>query len=470
MNLQRKIIVVALACAMPWMSAQAQTAADLQKEIELLKAQLRSLQERIEAVANKPAAGGVDPEEFNRIKIKVESAEDNTIAAGFAGLKINGMIDPTFIYNKRQNQAGFVFLNNFNGAGNSGPGDSYSYDNSYFGQAMLDIQKETEGGTKWRLTLAPHKSASSAYNVGSIVHEASVSIPIAGPATRLIAGQMPDWSGYEYIWSHQQPLISHNLLFDFTIPSFYSGAGMEFSRGKWLSKFMVGNINEARKGAGAKSPGVAYRVDYAKGEFSGFGFAGSHSFGDKNAGGKYNLFEVDGYYTRGDWVLQGQLGLGNSKAGAANGSKANWTGLSALAGYKVTPRFQTTARFDMVMNKKNGGGVFGAAAQERCGFIDVDGDGIFDTTSGGPDCEMIADGRNGFGPIMENSTGVWLPTGKGATRTALSLGMSYLFNQTTTFKAEYRMDRANGPVFLDVKTGDYKKSNSLIGLSAVVSF
>ncbi len=469
MNLQRKLIVVAMACAMPWISAQAQTAADLQKEIELLKTQLKSLQDRVEAVANKPAAptvGAVDPEEFNRIKIKVESAEDNTIAAGFAGMKISGMIDPTFVYSQRQNQAGFVFLNNFNGQGNSGVGDSYAFDNSYFGQAMLDIQKETESGTKWRLTLAPHKSASSGYNLGSIVHEASVSVPLGSPATRLIAGQVPDWSGYEYIWSHQQPLISHNLLFDFTIPSFYSGAGMEFTRGKWISKFMVGNINEARKGTGAKTPGVTYRADYAKGEFSGFGFAGSHSTSDKNLGGKFNLFEVDGYFTRGDWILQGQLGLGNQKAAAANGSKASWTGLSALAGYKVTPRFQTTARFDMIRNKKNGGGVFGAPSQERCGVWDVNGDTIIDAS----DCEQVADGRNGFGPIMENSTGIWLPTADGATRTALSLGMSYLFNQNTTLKAEYRIDRANGPVFLDAKTGDYKKSNNMIGLSAVVSF
>jgi Protein of unknown function (DUF3138) len=476
MNLQRKLIIVALAAAMPWMSAQAQSTADLQKEIEMLKSQLKSLQDRIEAVANKPAAaatpvaGAVDPEEFNRIKIKVESAEDNSIAAGLAGLKISGMIDPTFVYSQRQNQAGFVFLNNFNGQGNSGPGDSYAFDNSYFGQAMLDIQKETESGTKWRLTLAPHKSASSGYNLGTIVHEASVSVPLGSPATRFIAGQIPDWSGYEFIWSHQQPLISHNLLFDFTIPSFYSGAGMEYTRGKWISKFLVGNINEARKGTGAKTPGVTYRVDYSKGEFSGFGFAGSHSTSDKNVGGKFNLFEVDGYFTRGDWILQGQLGLGNSKTGAANGGKATWTGLSALAGYKVTPRFQTTARFDLIRNKKNGGGVFGAVAQERelCGYVDVNADGLVDET----DCQVdvVADGRNGFGPIMENSTGIWLPTANGATRTALSLGMSYLFDKNTTLKAEYRIDRATGPVFLDVKTGDYKKSNNMIGLSAVVSF
>ena len=149
-----------------------------------------------------------------------------------------------------------------------------------------------------------------------------------------------------------------------------------------------------------------------------------------------------------------------------NEKNAEESGLSALAGYKVTPRFQTTARFDMIRNKKNGGGVFGAPSQERCGVWDVNGDTIIDAS----DCEQVADGRNGFGPIMENSTGIWLPTADGATRTALSLGMSYLFNQNTTLKAEYRIDRANGPVFLDVKTGDYKKSNNMIGLSAVVSF
>ncbi len=459
MNLQRKLIVVALAAAMPWISAQAQSTADLQKEIELLKSQLKSLQDRVEAVANKPAApaaGGVDPEEFNRIKIKVESAEDNSIAAGFAGLKISGMVDPTFIYNQRQNQAGFVFLNNFNGQ-NTTPGasDFYSYDNSYFGQAMLDIQKETDSGTKWRLTLAPHKSASSGYNIGSIVHEASISIPLSSPATRLLVGQVPDWSGYEYIWSHQQPLISHNLLFDFTIPSFYSGVGMEMSSGKWISKFMVGNINEARKASGQQNLGVTYRVDYSKGEFSGFGFAGSHGFESKKPGGRFNLFEVDGYYTRGDWVLQGQVGIGSQKEVAFGGGDAKWTGLSGLVGFKATPRLQFTARADFINNKKNGGGVFGS--------------------SNFGDPTVTNDGRNGFGPAWEDDgsgTNTWVQNDltKGVNRTALSLGMSYLYNQNTTLKAEYRIDRASGAVFEDVKTMGFKKSNSMIGLSAVVSF
>ena len=36
--------------------------------------------------------------------------------------------------------------------------------------------------------------------------------------------------------------------------------------------------------------------------------------------------------------------------------------------------------------------------------------------------------------------------------------------------AEYRLDRANLPVFLDVRSGEYKKSNHLLATSVVVSF
>ena len=44
MRLQKKLLVVALACAFPLGSAFAQSAADLKKEIEALKAQLQLLQ------------------------------------------------------------------------------------------------------------------------------------------------------------------------------------------------------------------------------------------------------------------------------------------------------------------------------------------------------------------------------------------------------------------------------------------
>ena len=48
--------------------------------------------------------------------------------------------------------------------------------------------------------------------------------------------------------------------------------------------------------------------------------------------------------------------------------------------------------------------------------------------------------------------------------------MKYAFNSNTTFKAEYRLDGASKPVFLDVKNGSFHKSNQLLGASVVVFF
>jgi hypothetical protein len=478
MMIRKSLIAAAVLAAFP-LIVSAQSNADLKKEIEALKAQLEALQRKVEAQpvapAVVPAANAVDPDEFNRIKIKTESVEDNYEAAGFKQMKISGMLDPTFMYTQRTDNSGFVFLNNFDAGGRSGGADPYAFYNSYFGMAMLDIQKETDGGNKWRLTLAPHKAANSAYNIGSIVHEASVSIPLGDLQTRMLVGMLPDWSGYEYIPSNQQPLITHNMLFDFSIPSFYSGVGMEIASGKWLSKFMVGNINAARKGDGDKTPGLTYRVDYSKGEFNGFGFAGQHSRGKS----KYDLFEVDGYFIRGDVTLQGQLGLGRLQEGAydidlnTNTQRdARWWGLSALAGYKLTPRTQMVGRLDYISNQANGGGVFGSY-----GMSCDSADGT--VTYGALDC------KNGFGPGMtyDSVAGTWSQLdangnlNKGVNRYALSLGMNYLLNPTTTLKFEFRHDRANGNVFLDSKAeaaGDtanlFRKSNNLIGTSVVVSF
>jgi hypothetical protein len=142
--------------------------------------------------------------------------------------------------------------------------------------------------------------------------------------------------------------------------------------------------------------------------------------------------------------MQGQISFGQQKRAAVtadpvsgNLRDSRWWGLSVLGAYKFTPVWEGIARLDFINNKKNGGGLLGYT---------------------------FADDRNGIGPD---------PAGdpeKGANRTALSLGLSYRFNLDTTFKAEYRLDRANLPVFLDVDSGTYKKTNNLLGASVVVAF
>jgi Protein of unknown function (DUF3138) len=448
-----KTIAVALAgigLSMPLL-AQAQASAELLKELQALKARVEQLEAQVKSqqAAPKPA----DPAEFNRIAVKTEAMEDTFEAQGFKGLKISGAVDPTSIYNRGQNTTGFQLLNK----------DPYSYDAGYFGMAILDFQKEMDGGNKFRLTLAPERGVGATFNTGSIVHEASASIPLTDLQTRLIVGQIPDWSGYEYLPPNQNKLITHNLLFDLTLPTAYTGAGLELTRGKWISKVMLANMNAAKKSPGNKTPVIAYRVDYSRGEFQGFGLAGVHgkatNFNDcvdvdctSYRDSQVNLFEVDGYFIRGDWTLQGQVSFGQQKRASitpdpitAELRDARWWGLSGLAAYKFSPRLEGVARFDYINNKTNGGGLLGYT---------------------------VADGRNGIGPdprSLSETDPIGDPS-VGANRYALSLGVGYLYNQNVTFKAEYRLDRASQPVFLYNSDGTYRKNNSLFGLSTVVSF
>jgi hypothetical protein len=468
-KLQQHAIALALAAAFPSL-ALAQSNDALMKELKALKDRVTQLEGALKANDAKPADAdkqwGMTPQQlqdFNRVTVKTEALEDAIEAQGFKGLKISGQMDPSFIYNKRQDRAGFQFLN---AVGD----DGYNYDNSYFGMAIIDFQKEMEGGTKWRLTLAPNRGVGAVVDGQSIVHEASVSVPLGDLQTRLIAGQIPDWSGYEYLPPTQNKLITHNLLFDFTLPTAYTGAGMEVTRGKWIMKGVFANMNASRKSSGNKTPVFAYRVDYSKGEYQGFGFAGVHGKGanfraDDGVGNpvsglpydlrdtSINLFEADAYFIRGDWTVLGQLSYGQQKKAAITADPvtgdlrdSRWYGASVLAAYKFTPRFEGIARFDYINNKKNGGGLLGYT---------------------------FADDRNGIGPgYVDDGAGGWMAGDqeRGANRMALSFGVGYLFNANTTFKAEYRLDRANQAVFIDAKDGSYSKSNHLLGASMVLSF
>ena len=455
--LRMSLLTLALSCAFP---ALAQTNAEVLNELRALRERVSELEKKLQAADAKAPAGaqwGMTPEqvrELSRVTVKVEALEDSREAAGLRGLKISGYMDPTFIHNKAQNRSGFQFLN---AVGD----DGYNYDNSYFGAAVIDFQKETESGTRWRLTLAPNRGVGAVFDGQSPVHEASVSIPLGSLQRRLIAGQIPDWSGYEYLQPTLNKLITHNLLFDFTLPTAYTGVGMEITEGKWLVKGMLANMNASRKTSGNNTPVIAYRVDYSRGEYQGFGFAGVHGKAanfraDDGVGNpvtlmpydladtQVNLFEVDAYFIRGDWTLQGQVSVGKQRDASITADPvtgelrdAKWWGVSALAAYKFTPRFEGTARFDYIKNNKNGGGLLGY---------------------------NFADGRNGIGPDAAGDAEV------GANRTAMTFGLSYLFDLNTTFKVEYRLDRANLPVFEYVKDGSFKKTNSLFGASVLVSF
>ena len=470
----RAIAAAALVTTALPAAAQGQDA--LLQEIKALRERVEQLerQARAQPAAPKPGEWGMTPEqarEVSRIAVKTEALQDNFTDQGFKGLKISGQIDPTYIVNRRQNDRTFVFLNN---------GDArYTYDNSYFGMAVIDFEKETESGARWKLTLAPERGTGAVANSRSIVHEASVSLPLSDLETRLWLGQIPDWTGYEITLPAGNKLITHNLLFDFTMPTNYTGAVLDITRGKWWSRVGLANFNSARQSPGNNTPALIYRVDYSKGEFSGFGFSGVHGkIPNFAADGTYsvdtgetdpdtgdaifedtpfpgagkntmaNLFEVDAYFTRGDWSLYGQVSFGQQKRAAIYNSDgqlrdARWWGLSSTVAYKVTPRLEGVLRADYINNKKNGGGLLGYS---------------FD------------DGINGIGRGLDADGNYAKSESVGSNRWALTLGMNYLYDENTVVKFELRQDGASQPVFYDTKSSRYYKSNTLLGASVVVSF
>jgi hypothetical protein len=461
---QPTLLACALTAAFP-LTASAQSNADLLKEIQALKSRVAEL-EAAQKSAAKPTSPqwGMTPQqtaEFNRIAVKTEALEDNIEAQGLKSLKISGVIDPTYIYNRAQNTASFAFLNNF-----ASSTEVFAYDNSYFGMAVVDFQKELEGGSRWRLTLAPHKSVGSNYNFPSIVHEASISIPVTDLATRFWAGQLPDWSGYEYYLANQTKLITHNMMFDFLAPTYYSGIGTDVTSGKWQVKTFLGNMNASRynpgeDGKSLKSPVFSARIDYSKGEYNGWGSAVQiGKAANAVAGGNTLLqnFEVDGYFIRGDLTLQGQINYGKQAKAAYNGGDARWAGFSALGAFKLTPRLEVSTRIDYLNNSRNGGGTFNIT-----GFTRDDSGTLV-----GPDS------RNGFGPgmVQDATTGAWSvgDANTGANRYSVSLGVNYALTSNALLKTEYRLDGANLPVFMYLPDGDYRKRNQLFGASVVVSF
>ena len=451
--------------------AHAQSNEELRKMITELKARVEQLEAKTKAAEEAPPP--VDPEEFNRIKTKAEALEDQKQASGFMGLKISGGIDPAYIYSRAKGTGSFSFLNNF--VSLNGSGESYSYDNSYFGLGWLDFQKQLDGGTKFRLTLAPSKSAGSQYNAGNIVHEASASIPLTDAQTRLMVGQMPDFSGYDSYFStnswntalNQNHSITRNMLFDFTAGTFYTGVGLDLTRGPWEWKFVLGNFNSPRNDVstnsaskGIKSPMFIYNGTYAPGqaEFYTLEFTGYEgSAPTLNGGhGRVDQIEVDGSILRGKHSTYLELVAGQQNGGAFNGGKSQWLGTSLQYAYKLTPRFELSGRADYIYNAKNGGGTYNLATNDPGKSVDINGN------------PSTGDFINGFGPGDPNAADY--DPNKGANRSAFTFAMNYNYAINVAFRAEYRLDMSNKHSFYYFNDGSYRKSNQLFGLQTIVTF
>ena len=483
MKLRMSVIAVALAFPL-W--AQAQTADQFQQQIDQLKTQIKELQELVKGkgvaatVQEQEAPPAVDLEDFNRIKTKVEAMEDQAITNGTKGLRISGGIDPVYMYNQAQGSSSFSFGNNSNPNG-------FSYDDSSFGLAYIDFQKEMEGGTKLRLTLMPTKSAgagaqyqpiTSSSNGSSIIHEASASIPLTDAQNRLLVGQIVDVSGYEPVYNtyagannitsnqlypgYAEYFITKNMLYDFTAATTYTGAGLDLIRdnGYWEFKFWLANLNSARNYTSnivsnnniisvvsntQQTPAFIYNVTYAEQEFWGYEFTGYHAmvYNAKNVNyGWLDQFEIDGNYTRGTFNGNLQFTAGQLQNAGTNGGNLNWWGISALAAQNITPRLNLAARVDYLYNQDNGGGTW--------------------LTAGGGGNDPL----NGVGTAGDGSS----DGNTGANRTALSVAATYRLNPNVAFRGEVRHDMSSVNSFLNFSDGSYQQYNNTVAVQTIVNF
>lgn len=445
MELKSKILIVALASALPWMSANAQTQAELQKEIAALRAQLQALQQKVEALNAAPAAPAANvAQQVNRLEQRLDLADDESEKTGFKGMKINGTIEAGFAYDST------VGSHNFDATSGA------VTDTADYGRAMIQITKDSQGdGVDWTLRLLPGAA------VANLVHEASLSIPI-DKENRIIGGVLPDFQGYEYVFPNTNPtlgnqLISHNALYDYAGASQYTGLGMNhtLSGGKYALKWLVGNVDAAgfdsngaayNNGTTNRSVALAYRGDWFINEFSYIGLSGLHGSVNRN----FRVMAIDGGYTHGDWQFNGQLSSGWMRGAAANldasgvQQDAEWTGISALLGYKATPRLQLLARADYIYNSKNGGGTY-----------------AYPGGGSGLGAELQSDGVT---PVLDDQGNA-----VGANLTRLTLGTNYQINANTQWKMEYRMDQSTGHNFVDTN-GVATRQRSRLGTALVLSF
>jgi len=314
MNVKKKLWIVALAGVLPWAGAHAQSAAELQKEIQSLKAQLQTLQQKVEAISAQPDVTPLS-QQVNRLEQRLDLGEDDTEQSGFKGLKINGVIEAAF---KRNTTSA---SNEFSA--------SAGYGADEFG--MIQITKESQDGegVDWTLRLLPGGDP--------LVQEASLSIPL-NKNSRIIAGLIPDFQGYEYIFPNANPtlgnqLITHNALYDLAGATAYTGVGMAYSLGggKYAFKWVVGNADHgadaststfdapsvdtstliensttfAAANSDVRSAVFAYRGDWYVNDTTYVGLSGLHGRGNR----VFDIMALDGGITRGTGRLTGNLAL-----------------------------------------------------------------------------------------------------------------------------------------------------------------
>jgi hypothetical protein len=477
----KKLLICAAIASLPGMAF-----ADSASDIAALKAQLAAMQAKLDALQQSVQAQqeALSPDEATEMKqsvakqgLKVDQLQTTVNEGPLAGLSVTGYLDPSYIYNKNGHSASFLFANR---------NSNYHYDTSTIGDVYLDIKKTFGQGPTApyaEITIMPSRGngqtllSDESGNVGNgIINSAVINFPLDDQFA-LIAGLMPGFGGYEVQQSNQMLTLTHNLLYDFSDPGNYVGAGFTWAHGNWATKLLLANEQNRTYGStnsnasnGTKTndvPTLTGRVDYTWS--SAIDLGGSFNIGRQTlitpsaancATGSYGyqcgssnpystavFGEVDATYNLNDVILNAELDYGQQQRAAYNGGTAQWYGVSLLAHKKwntdLLGRMGMTVRYDYLNNSANGGG----------------GGGIVLNSSG-------VDGANGWGVAPSCTDGLQC---KGANRQAVTADLLFYPTDHLTLKFEARYDWASQSVFLK-NDGGYTRNNYILGSQMVYSF
>ncbi|MBV8046905.1 MAG: DUF3138 family protein [Paludibacterium sp.] len=491
----KKLVISALIASLPGMALADSTS----EQIAQLKAQLSAMQAKMDALEKQLDAqqqNGMSADDAADVKEKVSKQElvvdqlQKTVNEGpLAGLSVTGYLDPTFIFNKDSNSSSFEFANRTS---------NYNYDNSTIGDVYLDIKKTFGQGPtapSAEVVIMPSRGAGTTLlysekgQDNSILNSAQINFPL-NDQYAIIAGLIPGFGGYDVTQSNQMYTITHNLLYDFSDPGTFAGAGFTWSHGDWATKLIVGNEqnhtrgNVVSNGNGTSSnntPSVMGRVDYTYS--SAIDLGGSLTVGRQTlptapnnqtanacAAGTYGYQcsssspysgyaygEADATYNlNNETVLNAELSYGKQQKAAFNGGDAAWYGAS-LQGFQKWDsdsfgKMGATLRYDYLNDSKNGGGGGGI--------------GLNATAQSGNDP------NNGWGvdpACLAANGGVPGNVCKGAVRQAITADLLFFPTDQLTLKFEARYDKANQSVFLR-NDGSYSNYNTVLGAQMVYSF
>ena len=480
----KKLLISALISSLPGVAMADST----QNEIAALKAQLSAMQSKMEALEKsvQDQQEALSPDDATQMKqqvanqqMKVDSLQTAATSGPLAGLSVTGYLDPSYLYNRNTGNAAFLFANHSN---------AYTYDNSTFGDVYLDIKKTFGVGPlapSAEITIMPNRGNGSTLlqnqsgSTGNgIINSAVITYPLSDQ-TSLVAGLMPGFGGYEVQQSNQMVTLTHGLLYDFSDPGNYVGAGVNWSHDVWATKLLIGNqqnhtsgdstATSANSTSSNTTPTLTGRADYTYSSAIDLGGSfnvgrqslitptscGTGTFGyqctSTSAYSQFVFTELDATYNLNDVILNAELDYGQQQRAALNGGTAAWYGASLLAHEKWNTesfgRMGATLRYDYLNDSKNGGGGGGIAL-----------------TNG-------VDGANGFGAdqvCYANST-VNGADCKGTSRQALTADLLFYPTDQVILKFEARYDWADQSVFL-TKGGSYTKSNIVLGTQVVYTF